>query len=142
MIPQIIPLISDMPRLHQPASRSPVARCHTVCPHTGSNPITRYRQSSRSPATRRVYASMFRAPQGHGATQTHFPPRPRKYAWPCDITNVASPHGLPTQEAILYHTIPPITPLTSDTPRLRQPVSCFRAAPPPALRDKVKKSER
>ena len=31
---------------------------------------------------------MFRAPQRHGATQTHFPPRPRKSAWHCDITNV------------------------------------------------------
>ena len=48
----------------------------------------RYRQPSRSPATRRVYASMFRAPQWHGATQLHFPPRPRKSAWRCDITNV------------------------------------------------------
>ena len=60
----------------------------TVFPHTRSNPITRYRQSSRSPATRRVYASMFRAPQWHGATQMHCPPRPRKSAWHCDITNV------------------------------------------------------
>ena len=64
---------------------------HTVCPHTSSNPITRYLQSSRSPATRRVYASMFRAPQWHGATQTHFPPRPRKSASHCDITNVTRP---------------------------------------------------
>ena len=70
---------------------------HTVCPHTRSNPITRYRQSSRSPATRRVYTSMFRAPQWHGATQTHFPPRPRKSAWHCNITDVISPHGLPTR---------------------------------------------
>ena len=71
--------------------------CHTVCPHTRSNPITQYRQSPRSPATRRVYTSMFRAPpQWHGATQTHFPPRPRKSAWRCDITNVISPHGLPS----------------------------------------------
>ena len=155
MIPPITPLTSDMPRLHQHVSRSPVARraqtrmahcditdvnsphglpthyailshdtanhpphqrhaaftpaCfalpsgtaprkrtfhqgranthgaatsrtqfrHTVCPHTGSNPITRYRHSSRSPAQRRVYTSMLRAPQLHGATQTHFPPRPR-----------------------------------------------------------------
>ena len=55
--------------------------------------ITGYHQSSRSPATRRLYTSMFRAPQWHGATQTHFPPRPRKSAWHCDITNVISPHG-------------------------------------------------
>ena len=38
---------------------------------------------------------MFRAPQWHGATQTHFPPRPRNSQWHCDITNVISPHGLP-----------------------------------------------
>ena len=68
---------------------------HTVCPHTRSNPSTRYRPSSRSPATRRVYASMFRAPQWHGAPQTYFPPRPRKSAWYCDIADVI-PHGLPT----------------------------------------------
>ena len=33
-----------------------------VCPHTRSNPITRRRQSSRSPATSRVYTSRFHAP--------------------------------------------------------------------------------
>ena len=96
---------------------------HTVCPHTGSNPITRYRQSSRSPATRRVSTSMFRAPQWHGATQTHFPPRPRKSAWHLDITDVIPPHGLITHYKQSYHTIPPIIPLTSDTPRLHQHVS-------------------
>ena len=42
---------------------------------------------------------MFRAPQWHGATQTHFPLRPRKSAWRCDIANAISPHGLPTH----YH---------------------------------------
>ena len=41
-----------------------------------------------TPATRRVYTSVFRAPQWHGATQTQFPPRPRKSAWQCDITGV------------------------------------------------------
>ena len=91
---------------------------HTVCPHTRSNPITRHRQTSRSPATRRVYTSVFRAPRWHGATQTHFPPRPRKSAWHCDITDVISPHGLPTHYKQSYHTRPPITPLTSDTPHL------------------------
>ena len=49
----------------------------------------------RSPATRRVYTSMLRPPQRDGATQTHFPPRPRKSTWHCDITNVISPHGRP-----------------------------------------------
>ena len=71
---------------------------------------------------------MFRAPQWHGATQTHFPPRPRKSQWHCDITNVASPHGLPTHLKQTYHMIPQIIPLTSDTPRLRQRVSRSRLA--------------
>ena len=61
---------------------------HTVCPHTRSNPIAGYHQSSRSPATRRVYSSVFRAPQWHGATQTYFPPRTRKSAWHRDIADV------------------------------------------------------
>ena len=51
-------------------------------------------RSCRSPATCRVYTSMFRAPLWHGASPTHFPPRPRKSAWHCDITDVISPHGL------------------------------------------------
>ena len=34
---------------------------------------------------------MFRAPQWHGATQTRLPPRLRKSAWHCDITDVISP---------------------------------------------------
>ena len=67
---------------------------HGLPTHYGSKHITWYHQSSRSPATRRVYASMFRAPQWHGATQTHFPPRPRKSAWHSDITDVISPHRL------------------------------------------------
>ena len=62
-------------------------------------------------------ASMFRAPQWHGATQTHFPPRPRKSQWHCNITNVISPHGLPIHQKQAYHMIPQIIPLTSDTPR-------------------------
>ena len=78
---------------------------HTVSPDTHthrSNPITRYRHSSRSPATRRVYASMFRAPHWHGAAHTYCPPRPRKSAWHRDVTDVISPRGLPTK-AILSH---------------------------------------
>ena len=142
-IPPIMPLTSDKPRLlhqhdfallsgtaprkrtchqgrttpHGTATFTDVIR-HTVCPHTRSNPITRYRQSSRSPAKRRVYTSMFPAPQWHGAAQTHFPPRPRKSAWHCDITNVFSPHVLPTHYKQSYHTIPPIIPLTSDALRM------------------------
>ena len=102
MIPPFIPLASDTPRLRQHVSRSPMARRHAnALPtkaaqirmatrhHEPNSPhITRYRQSSGSPATRRVYISMFRAPLWHGAAQSHFPPRPRKSAWHCDITNV------------------------------------------------------
>ena len=50
----------------------------------------------RSPATRRIYASKFCTPQCHGPTRTHFPPRPHKSQWHCDITNVLWPHGLST----------------------------------------------
>ena len=100
------------PRPRKSARRSDIANVirHTACPHTRSNPITRYSQSSS-------------APQWHGASQTHFPPRPRKSAWRCDITDVFSPHGLPTHYKQSYHTMPPIIPLTSDRPRLRQHVS-------------------
>ena len=69
---------------------------HMVCPDTRSKRVTRCHKSSRSPATRRVYASLFRAPQWHGATQTHFPPRPRKSQWRCNMANVVLPHGLST----------------------------------------------
>ena len=85
-IPPIIPLTSDTPRLNQPVSRSRVARRHanalstkdaqirTALRHHGrispqclpthyrSNPVTRYRHSSRSPATCRVYTSVSRSP--------------------------------------------------------------------------------
>ena len=87
-IPQIIPLTSDTPRLRKHVSPFPVARRHANTlptkaawhcditnvispygpPHTSSKHITRYRQSSCSPATRRVYASMFRASQWRGST--------------------------------------------------------------------------
>ena len=107
---------------------SRTSRRHTVCPDTRSKHVTRYRKSSRSPATRRGEASLFRAPQWHGATQTHFPPRPRKSQWHCNITNVVSPHGLPTHLKQTYHMIPQIIPLTSDTPRLRQSFSRSRVA--------------
>ena len=66
---------------------------------------------------------MFRAPQWHGATQTHFPPRPRKSQWRCDITNFASPHGLPRHYRSNMSHDTTNHPATSDTLRLRQPVS-------------------
>ena len=121
MISPIIPLTSNTPRLRQHDSVLHSGAAHRKRtshqfkaaqirvelditdvisprgpPPTRSKHIARYHHSSRSPATRRVYTSMFRAPQWHGATQTHFPPRPRKSKWRCDITNVISPHGLPT----------------------------------------------
>ena len=49
-------------------------------------------------------------------------------AWYCDITDVISPHGLPTHYKQSYYTIPPIIPLTSDTLRLHQHVSCSPVA--------------
>ena len=64
-----------------------------VCPDTRSKHVTRYHKSSRSPATRRVYASLFRAPQWHGATQTHSPPRPRKSQWHCNTRYHISPRS-------------------------------------------------
>ena len=84
--------------------------------------------TANHPSHQQHAACMFRAPQWHGAAQTHFPPRPRKSQWRCDITNVISPHGLPTQWKQTYHTIPPIIPLASDTPRLHQRVSRFPVA--------------
>ena len=41
--------------------------------------------------TPRLYTSIFRASEWYGATQTHFPPRPRNSQWHC----VIFPHGLP-----------------------------------------------
>ena len=84
-----------------------------------SAPVTRRVYNS----DKRIYTSMFRAPQWHGATQTRFPPRPRKSAWHCDITDVISPHGLLTHYKQSHHTIPPIIPLTSNTPHLHQHAS-------------------
>ena len=81
---------------------------HPVCPNTRSKHVTRYHKSSRSPATRRVYASLFRAPHWHGATQTHFPPRLRKSQWHCDITNVGRrtvcPHTRSSHASVSYET--------------------------------------
>ena len=60
---------------------------------------------------------MFRAPQWHSATQTHFPPRPRKSQWHCDTTNVVSPHRPPhtrrhsdITDVILPHRLPLLSP--------------------------------
>ena len=60
--------LNDGGRVEGLSTKANVIR-HTVCPHTTSNHITRYRQSSRSPATRRVY-SMFRAPRRVSALST------------------------------------------------------------------------
>ena len=73
-----------------------------VVGHSCGTPLLGH--SCRSPATCRVYTSMFRAPQWHGATETHFPPRPRKSAWHCDITNVISAtRSAHTLEANIAH---------------------------------------
>ena len=96
-------------------SRSPVARRHanTLPTQAAQIPMAlqhhERRVAARSAHTEanisqipiipltsgRVYASMFRASQWHGATQTHSPPRPREPQWHCNIPNVVSPHGLP-----------------------------------------------
>ena len=54
----------------------------------------------------------------------------RRSQWHCYITNVISPHGLPTHWSLKVN-IPHDTtiPLTSDTPRLHQHVSRSPAAP-------------
>ena len=66
--------------------------------------ISRCRQSSRSPATRRVYTSMFRALQWRGATQTYLSSRPRTSAWHCDMheRNFAT-RSAHTLQAIIPH---------------------------------------
>ena len=185
-----------MPRLHQHVSRSPVARRHanalstkaaqirmalrhhernfaTRSAHT-SNHITRYRQSSRSPATRRVYPSMFRAPQWHGTTQRHLPsslsPAPKSSLphyicstnWPglTGSSKSAAP-SLQNQRFVrdflaldthdLRRGLPATNPERTLTcisrPRHARSLQrlVFRgaqAAPPPALREKEKKSDR
>ena len=71
--------------------------------YTRSKHVTRYHQSSCSPATCRVYITLFPAPQWRGTA-----PRERTFhqgranQWHSDITNVVSPHGLPTHA--LYET--------------------------------------
>ena len=65
--------------------------------------------------TRRVYASVFRAPQWHGATQTHFPPRPWKSAaskHPSEHTHQAalrSSFAIPAPPRTRSHTNPNVT---------------------------------
>ena len=54
-----------------------------------------HRQSSRFPATRHVYAHMLFVSQCRGATQTHFPQRPRKSIWLSNVADANSPHGAP-----------------------------------------------
>ena len=49
--------------------------------------------------TPRLHTHMFRAPQWHSATHTHFPPRSCKSAWHGDITDVLSRHRVSQTES-------------------------------------------
>ena len=49
--------------------------------------------------TPRLHTHMFRAPQWHSATHTHFPPRSCKSAWHGDITDVLSRHRVPRTQS-------------------------------------------
>ena len=104
MIPPIIPLTSDTPRLHQNVSRSPVARRHaSALPTKAAQIHMALRHHERNFATRSAHTLeanishdttnhsaqqrnaaftpacfALPTPQRHGAAQTHFPPRTRK----------------------------------------------------------------
>ena len=69
---------------------------HNVCPHTIEAILSH--DTATHPAHQRhaAFTPAFRAPQWHGAMQTHFPPRPRKSAWYCDVADVI-------RQAILSH---------------------------------------
>ena len=99
---------------------SRMSRRHTVCPDIRSKHVTCHTIQiiPFTCDTLRLRQPVSRSP----VTQTHFPPRPRKSQWHCNITNVVSPHGLPKHLKQTYHMIPQFIPL-SDTPRLRQRVS-------------------
>ena len=89
---------------------------------TRSKHITRYHQSSRSPATRRVYTSMLRG-FPYYICSTNWPllsPAPTN-SFPCYICTTNWTLLSPALK--LYRMIPPIIPLTSNTPRLHQRVS-------------------
>ena len=113
MIPQIIPLTTDTPRLRQPSGMALRVRTfhqgranpngtatsrtscrQTICPY--SKHVTANHPAHQRHATPRLRQPVPRSPLKHGPTQMHSPPRPRKSQWHCDITNVLSPHGLPT----------------------------------------------
>ena len=76
------------------ANPNGAATSRTSCRHTVRHPLEANiaHDTTNHPAHQRHAAF---TPAWHGATQVHFPPRPRKSQWHCDITNVTSPQGLP-----------------------------------------------
>ena len=79
-------------------------------------------KSSRSPAVRRIYTSMFSSQQWHGLAQTNSPPRPHKAAWHGDITDVIWPTVCNRLDTTIHYyqalSAPSIIPRT---PNLHQP---------------------
>ena len=132
MIPQIIPLTSETPRLHQPVSRSPVARRnantlptqaaqipmalqhHVVSPH---GLPTHLQQTYHIDTTPRLRQRVSRSPvaRGHAnalSTKAAQIPMALRHHERRVTTRSAQ-----TLEANMSHDS------TSDTPRVRQPVS-------------------
>ena len=109
VIPPIVPLTSDASMFRAPQWHGATQTHFPPRPRKSpwrsdiTGVISTHRVSQTHPAHQRHAAftpacfalprSMFRAPQWHGATQTHFPPRPCASAWHCDITDVISPRG-------------------------------------------------
>ena len=103
--------------------------------------------------------------QWHGATQTHFPPRPRKSAWRCDIANVISPRGTrrppKVMRAVCQTSVSYKTSVSYETSskshasslqnkrfvrdflqksRVKSPKRAFRTRPPPKVTRQVSKT--
>ena len=137
MIPPIIPLTSDTPHLHHHVSRSPVARRHAhTLPTQAAQILMARRHQERNFATRSVHT--LEANISHDSTNHPHVSRSsvaRRHANTLPTKAAQIPMALRhhernfatrsahTLEAKTYHVIPPIIPLTSDTPRLHQHVS-------------------
>ena len=143
MIPPIIPLTGDTPRLHQHVSRSHVARRHANALPTQATQIPMaLRRHERNFATQSVHtleANISHDTANHPAHQRHAAFTPC-FALPCGTAPLkhASHQGRANPMALRHHErnfaiwsahtleanmIPPIIPLTSDTPCLQQRVS-------------------